>query len=41
VGVCQAGQGSGGSPIGELQQLEDFKKNVKTTRVYQDLHIHD
>ena len=36
MGECQVGQGSGGSQIGELQQLEGKKK---PTRVNQDLHM--
>jgi hypothetical protein len=38
MGEGQSGQGSGGSPIGELQRPEG-QKSAKTTRLNQDLHM--
>ena len=38
MGEGQAGQGLDGSPISELQRPEG-QKNVKTTRLNQDLHM--
>ena len=38
MGEGQAGQGSGGSPTGELQRPEG-QKNAKTARLNQDLHM--